>query len=81
MLGNSIVRNPRTDTGIFDKGVLCELLRFFAKTNSLIDHSTLHHIVKAHFLDDLIEMLTVRLPDCNYSSQFTGLYNETVGRT
>lgn len=80
MLGNCIFRNPMMKDGNLDKGSLCEALLFFGKVHLLIDMSTLATMVRAGFLDDLIEMLKAGYLTGNYSPQATGLYtNNTSG--
>ena len=77
MLGNCILRNPRTSDNKFDKGLLCEALLFFDRTHLVIDHPTLYQVVQANFLDDLIELLNAGYLTANYAGQLTGLHTDT----
>jgi hypothetical protein len=77
MLGNSLLRNPRTRENTFDKGILCESLLFFGSTHLLIDFATLAHVIRAEFLDDLIEMLKRGHLTANFTPEMCGVYNQT----
>ena len=80
MLGNCIIRNPRTKENKFDKGVICESLLFFGKTHLVIDHGTLHHLLHADFMDELIELLKRGHLSANYSPELTALVtNKSLG--
>lgn len=78
MLGNSILRNPRTRDNKFDKGVLCESLLFFGSTHLVIDFPTLAHLIQADFLDDLIEMLKRGYLTANFSPEMAVIYTENT---
>jgi hypothetical protein len=79
MLGNCIFRNPITKNDKLDKGAICEALLFFAGAHLVIDMATLDTIVKANFLDDLIEMLKAGYLTGNFSPQTPGLHTDNKG--
>jgi hypothetical protein len=76
MLGNCLVRNPRTLTNKFDKGAVCEALLFYDGAHFVLDYGALANLVNANFLEETIELIKEGHATANYSPEFTALYTD-----
>jgi hypothetical protein len=77
LLGNCILRDPRTANNAFNKGALCEALLFFGKVHLALDIGTLHGVIQAGFFEDLISLLKAGFLTANYSPQSPAIHTDT----